>query len=210
MPKWISAAQGTDEWLKSRIGNLTASRMADAMAVTRTGESEKRRKLKLDIVAERLTGRATEVFVSDAMKWGMKYESEAREAYENATGNLVQICGLAMHDTIPHLGASPDGLIDEDCIWECKCPNTSTYLSYKLAGTVPEQYKPQMLLQMICTGRSKGVFTAYDPRLPEEYRLFVAEYVPEQIEIERVKTAAQQFLVEVQQVMDKLANKGEF
>lgn len=214
MPIWIDAPQGTDAWLLSRIGNLTASRMADALATTKTGESEKRRRLKLEIVAERLTGRATECYVNDAMKHGIAYEPEAREAYENASGNLVQICGLAMHDDIAHLGASPDGLIDDDGCLEIKCPSLTTYLQYKFDDAVVEQYKPQMLLQMLCTGpRSWCDFVAYHPFLPAPGNLFIKRYVPEQIELERVKVAAGQFLVEVQAMVDMylnntLINKG--
>ena len=196
-PRWIEAKQGSDAWLKSRIGNLTASRMADAMSVTKTGESEKRRRLKLEILAERLSGRATECYVNAAMQWGIEQEKFAREAYENSSGDIVQIVGLAMHDTIEHLGASCDGLIDEDSVWECKCPNTATFLTYKLENVMPPAYKPQLLLQMLVTGRKRGIFTAYDPRLPDNINLFVKEYVPEQSELDKTEEAAVKFLAEV-------------
>lgn len=208
MPRWIQAEQGSTEWLMSRVGNLTASRMADAMAVTKSGESEKRRRLKLEILAERLSGRATDCFVNDAMKHGMKYEAEARDRYEATSGQLVQLCGLAMHDTIAHLGASPDGLIGDDAIHEIKCPSLTTYLQYKLDDVVPTQYRPQMMLQMICTGRSYGVFTAYHPFLPEEINLFIKEYRPTQEELDATTAAAEKFLAEVNQMMEVITGKA--
>ena len=204
-PRWIEAPQGSDAWLKSRIGNLTASRMDAAMDVLKKGgESEKRRRLKLEIVAERLSGRATECYVNDAMKHGIKYEAEAREAYENASGNIVQLCGLAMHDTIEHLGASPDGLIDDDGIHEIKCPSLTTFLQYKLDGIVPTQYRPQMMLQMICTDRSYGVFTAYHPFLPPNINLFTMEFKPTAEELAACQAAAESFLAEVNVLMEQL------
>lgn len=210
MPTWITAPQGSDAWLKSRIGNLTASRMADAMDVLKTGkESEKRRRLKLEIVAERLTGRATEVYVNDAMKHGIKYEPEARAAYEDATGHLVATCGLAMHDTIPYLGASPDGLVGDDGLLEIKCPSLTTYLQYKIDGVVPDQYKPQMMLQMICTGRAWCDFVAYHPFLPYGINLFVVRYAPSEDDLAKVKSAAEQFLNEVEELQCNLLKYKE-
>ena len=48
------APQGSGAWLNARVGHLTASRMADAMAVLKSGKaSEARNKLMIELCAER-------------------------------------------------------------------------------------------------------------------------------------------------------------
>jgi putative phage-type endonuclease len=184
--------------------------MADALATTKNGESEKRRRLKLEIVAERLSGRAREVYVNDAMKHGIRYEPEARQKYEDVTGNLVELCGLAMHDTIPHLGASPDGLVGDDGCIEIKCPSLTTFLQYKLDGCVVEQYKPQMLLQLAVCQRKWCDFVAYHPYLPESMNMFIVRFEPSAEELQGVLEAAEKFNAEVEEIISKLSGKGEF
>lgn len=159
MPKWIDAPQGSVEWLKSRIGVLTASRMVDVLDVKKNGEeSEKRRKYKIALLAERMTDLAEENYVNGAMQWGIDHEAEARELYEEITGEFVQQCGLAMHNTIEYFGASPDGLIGYEGLIEIKCPTSSTHMAWLMAGVVPDQHKPQMLAQLACTGRKCGKY----------------------------------------------------
>ena len=77
------------------------------------------------------------------------------------------------HPTIANSGASPDGLIGEDGLIEIKCPNTSTHIETLLGGSIPAKYMIQMQWQMACTGRAWCDFVSFDPRMPEEMRLFV-------------------------------------
>ena len=56
--------QGTPEWFAARLGCVTASRVADAVAMTKSGPSERREKYLLQLVADRVTGQATQTFVT--------------------------------------------------------------------------------------------------------------------------------------------------
>src|SRR4030065_223354 len=95
-PIWYPYPQGSVAWLKERCGCLTASRMAEAMDFLKNGkESEKRRKLKIEILAERMTDMMVSRYVTDAMEWGIAQEPVARSRYEETTGNLVELCGFA-------------------------------------------------------------------------------------------------------------------
>lgn len=199
MPKWVTAEQGTDQWLLHRVGKLTGSRMADAMAFLKNGtEAEARRKLKLQILAERLTGRMTETYQTEAMKWGIEQEPNAKAHYEETTGELITNCGFALHDTLDGWGASPDGLLGKHGLLEIKCPATTTHLDYLTTGVVPEKYKPQMLCQLAVTERKWCQFMSYDPRLPEEWCSFVVRYEPSKEELAAVKGHAERFLSEVE------------
>ena len=54
--KVLDFPQGSAEWLASRAGKVTASRIADVMAKIKTGEAAARGDYKAQIVAEILTG----------------------------------------------------------------------------------------------------------------------------------------------------------
>jgi putative phage-type endonuclease len=193
---WSNFEQGTPEWLQSRCGLLTASRMKDAMLGPKGGASKGRQSLKLEILAERFTGTPIEFYANAAMRWGTENEPLARQAYMEYTGRQVQQVGLAISTEIPYFGASLDGLVEDGTI-EIKCPTSQVFLEWVLEGQVPEQHKPQMLAQMAVTGRKWGDFVAYDPRFPGEQDLFIRRFTPHPAEIEEVKKQARQFLSEV-------------
>jgi len=141
------------------------------------------------------------------MEWGILNEGEARTTFEARTGMIVQLCGIAMHDTIEWLAASPDGLIGYDTVWEAKCPQSETHAEYILAGGVAELYIPQLQLQCLVTGRSKAIFCSFDPRLPEPMDLFIREYVPTEEELKAAEDAAMLFLAETEEIFEKLSGQ---
>ena len=57
---------------------------------------------------------------TNAMKDGIESESSIIQTFEHETGNKVLKSGFFISDTHPFLGASPDGLVDEDKIVEVK------------------------------------------------------------------------------------------
>ena len=102
-------AQGTDDWQALRLGKVTASRIADLMARTRTGWGTSRTNYMAELVAERLTGVKSEGFSNAAIKWGLEMEPQARDAYVFfADADVTQI-GFVDHPRIAMTGASPDG-----------------------------------------------------------------------------------------------------
>lgn len=196
-------------WMASRCGDLTASRVASAMKFLANGkDSSERQALKIEILAERLTGDAVPHFVSPAMRWGLEQEPAAKAAYEIASGQMLMSCGYIHHPLIEYFGATPDALINRDCVAEFKCPNTTTHLSWILAGGVPAQHRPQILAQLACTGRTRAVFVSFDPRIKDERkRLYIAEWVPERAEIEAVEEHARKFLAEVEMMFQQLTER---
>jgi putative phage-type endonuclease len=195
-------------WLASRCGKLTASRMADAMDLTAKGlDSAKRKALKVELLAERLTGDTVPHFVNSFMQWGLEQEPAAKAAYELASGQMIVPCGFYDHPQIADFGATPDGLIPGGVI-EFKCPQTTTHIGWILAGGVPEQHRPQILAQLACTGRTRAVFVSFDPRIRDERkRLFIAEWAPAKEEIQAVEEAARKFLEEVEQMFQQLTER---
>ncbi|MEB3214554.1 MAG: YqaJ viral recombinase family protein [Leptolyngbyaceae bacterium] len=192
-------------WLSQRCGKLTASRMADALDVLKSGKpSAARTRLMHEILAERLMGDSVPHFVNDLMRWGLEQEPHAKDAFEVATGSLLVPCGFVDHPSIDNFGATPDALLDGDALVEFKCPQTVTHIAWKLARVVPEQHRPQILAQLACTGRTRAVFVSFDPRVPERQRLFMREWAPDRAEVEEVEEGARAFLAEVDAMWEAL------
>ena len=190
-------------WLRERAGKLTASRMRDAMAVKKDGKpTAERAKLMRELLAERLAGDSVRHFVNDAMQWGLDHEDDAKAVYEAETGNLILDVGFFNHPTIDNFGATPDGRIDDGLI-ETKCPNTTTHIGWIIDGVVPEEHKPQMIAQMLCTDTTCCDFVSYDPRMKKvEHRLFVVRFTPTQEERDKVEMEAVKFLRELDFAFD--------
>ena len=172
--------QRTEEWFAARCGKVTASRVADIIAKTKTGYSTSRENYLAQLVCERMTGKPAESYSNSAMQWGTDQEPFARAAYEAAKDVLVDELGFATHPTISMAGASPDGLVGLFGLVEIKAPHTATHIQTLLDGTVPTKYITQMQWQMACTQRQWCDFVSFDPRMDEGLQLFIkrVEYDP--------------------------------
>jgi hypothetical protein len=195
----ITETQGDAAWLRARCGRITASRMADVMAVLKRKSGDKgpgepaaaRINYCNELVTERLTGIANNRYVSKDMENGTFLEPIARAEYEQATGLTVDLVGFVghPHPDMQYTGASPDGLVNEGVSEpggiEIKCPRVTTHIRWMREGIVPDEYKPQIFWNMICTGSSWWDFVSYSDgaqrdwegkviggSLPEPLRLF--------------------------------------
>lgn len=189
--------QGSPEWHQLRLGKVTASRVADVVAKTKTGASASRTNYMAELIAERLAGEPADKFTNAAMQWGTDMEPQARAAYEFRTDAEVTQVGFVLHPSIDQAGCSPDGLIDEDGLIEIKCPNTATHLETLLGQAVPAKYETQMQFQMACTGRQWCDFVSYDPRMPESMRMFIKRVERDDKRIKELETEVAGFLLEI-------------
>jgi putative phage-type endonuclease len=198
--------QGTEEWFTIRIGKVTASRVADVIAKTKTGYSATRDNYMAQLVCERLTGQKSESFSNAAMQHGTDTEPLARAAYEAFQDILVDEVGFVPHPSIIMAGASPDGLVSDDGLLEIKCPNTATHIETLLSQSVPGKYNTQMQFQMACTGRQWCDFVSFDNRLPNELQLFVKRVPRDNDFIKQMEDEVVKFLneldIKIAQLMD--------
>lgn len=195
--------QGTEEWFNARLGRVTASRVQDIVARTKSGYSAGRDNYLAQIVCERLTGKAPDTFTNAAMAHGTETEPLARAAYEMARSVLVDEIGFVPHPTLM-AGASPDGLVGEDGLIEIKCPQTNTHIETLLSQKIPAKYLAQMTWQMICTKRKWCDFISFDPRLPQELQMFVQRYSLDIKYAEKLEHEVNLFLIEVDTVLTQL------
>ena len=153
--------QGSPEWFAARSGKFTGSNF-DKLFM---GKSTKGYNDLLNTVAfERLSGVVPESFETDWMARGKELEAEARKQYELETFRRVRTVGFVSEDE--WVGASPDGLIDEDGILEVKCPKHTTFMTYLLdPKKAYDEYMYQVQGEMMVTGRHWADLTIYYPGL---------------------------------------------
>lgn len=196
--------QGSEAWLQARLGKVTASRIGDLMAKTKTGYSTSRANYMAQLVTERLTGRVEQGFTNAAMQWGTEAEPRARQAYEERACCFVEQAGLIEHPTIPQAGASPDGLVDDDGLVEIKCPLTATHIETLLGAPIDRKYLLQMQWQMACTGRAWCDFVSFDDRLPPAMALHIRRVDRDNKLIAEIEDEVRQFLSELDSKISEL------
>jgi putative phage-type endonuclease len=165
--------QGTQEWLELRKGKVTASRVADILAKTKTGVSASRANYLMELAIQRVTGFIEESYTNAAMQWGKDNEGTARALYEAKADVFVDQVPFIDHPTVEGFGCSPDGLVGTDGLVEIKCPNSTTHWEYFKKNVPPQKYVIQMQAQMACTNTQWCDFVSYDPRMPERSQLLI-------------------------------------
>lgn len=190
--------QGTPEWLALRAGKVTASRVADILAKTKTGVSASRGNYLIQLAIERATGNIEPSYTNEAMQWGIDNEAQARVAYEVESGNFVDQVPFVDHSNIDGFGCSPDGLVCDRGLVEIKCPNSATHWSYIKANAPPNKYYIQMQAQMACTNTEWCDFVSFDPRMPDRSKLLIVRVDRDQNFIDEMENEVKQFLNEVQ------------
>ena len=196
--------QRSEDWFAIRLGKVTASRVADVIAKTKTGYSTSRENYIAQLVVERLTQTKAESYTNAAMQWGTDQEPFARAAYEAAQGVMVEEVGFVPHPTIEWAGASPDGLVGDDGLVEIKCPNTATMIEALLTGKVPTKYFTQMQFQIACTGTKFCDYVVFDPRMPAKAQLFVTRVNRDDAYIAEIEAEIVKFLAEVESQVQQL------
>ena len=196
--KFSDAGTLSPDDVVARIGKLTASRMKDAMSFLKSGQSSQARKDYMrDLVAERMTNVMVPHYVTGAMLHGIEQEPNAKAAYVALTGRKIRPAGFLDHPVIDLCGATPDGFVEGDGLIEVKCPTTGKFIDWITDGVVPDEHRPQMLLQLSVTRKEWVDFVAFDPRMPDGRQVFIRRFSPSATEIEEVEAHAVRFLTDV-------------
>lgn len=153
--------QRSPEWYEARKSRITGS---IAGAVLGLNPNKKPADVMRDMVRD-YHGAEREFTGNVATEWGQGNEQNAITSYEMFHGGTVNECGFFVHPEHDWLGASPDGLIGEDGVFEVKCPfgqrdkNPPEFKS--IAGI--EYYFAQVQVEMACTGRLWAHFYQWAP-----------------------------------------------
>lgn len=154
--------QGSDEWLKSRCGVITASNFNKLV----TTKGERAKGLTADtyintLIAEKDFPEPIKSFVSKDMEEGTRLESEGRTMAEIILNVDIKEVGLfCMNDY--DIGCSPDGLWADTGI-EIKAPRRSTHIGYLRKRKLPTTYFQQVQGTMMVMELEYYYFMSYRP-----------------------------------------------
>ena len=196
--------QRSDEWFAARLGKVTASRIGDVMAKTKSGYGAGRANYMAELICERLSGARQEGFTNAAMQWGTDTEPKARAWYSLIADADVSEVGLIDHPEIGMSAASPDGIVGDAGLVEIKCPNTATHIKTLTGEKIDGKYLLQMQWQMACTGRAWCDFVSYDPRLPDELQFWMRRVDRDDARIAEIEGEVRAFLAELDQTVADL------
>lgn len=153
--------QGSQEWLKARLGVISASNAHKVIAGEKTAT---RMSYLSELVAQIATREAVELS-APALSWGKDHEEQARATYEFETGKPVNELPFIFKDESMRVGISPDGFNDDNAL-EIKCPYTSkVFIDFVCLGDIKKEYMAQVQFSMWVTGRDSWDFAKFDPRM---------------------------------------------
>jgi hypothetical protein len=196
------ADPGSTAWIEQRLGKVTASRMADVVAKLKSGAPAKQRQnYQLELLAERLTGLATEHYVSREMLYGLEMEAAGVAAYEFQFDVATEPCGFIEHPRLPGSGATPDRrVIGDNGLLEIKVPKTTTFLGAFLSAVPDDAYLAQATWQMACAEAAWCDLVYFDPRMPIDLQLRHWRVERDESVIAKMETEVIQFLGELNEL----------
>lgn len=190
--------QGSDEWLAMRCGLITASEVRLFLTPTlKAANNDKTRAHAYELAFQRLTGFVEPQYVSDAMLRGQEDEIYARAAYAEHYAPVTE-CGFITRDFGGFtIGYSPDGVVGDDGLIECKSRAGKYQVQTIAADEVPEEYVLQLQTGLLVTGRKWIDFISYCGGLP----VFVKRVEPDAEVQDAILAAAEAFNTTVGNVM---------
>ena len=160
--------QGSDEWLAARRGLLTSSEMKliIAAATLKPAKNDKASAHLYELAAQRITGHVEPHFISDDMLRGRDDEIEARALYARHYAPVQEMGFVTRDDWGFTIGASPDGLVGDDGMIECKSRRQKFQVETIVSQAMPDDYLLQAQTALLVTGRKWCDFISYCGGLP--------------------------------------------
>ena len=194
--------QGSEEWHALRCGILTASEMKLIVTPTlKPASNDKERAHLFELLGQRITRHTEPRYISDDMLRGQDDEIEARIRYAEHYAPVTE-CGFVTNDDLGFvIGYSPDGLVDDDGLIECKSRRQKFQVETILADKVPEEYMLQIQTGFLVTNRKWLDFVSYCAGLP----MYVKRVFPDARYQEAIIAAAIGFEYRLQIAQEKYA-----
>lgn len=158
----LNSEQGTEEWMLSKLGVLSAS---NATAIIAKTDSATRATYMAELVAQVATGIFPEINAY-AMQWGKDNEDAARASYEFAAGVKMLQLSFVFKDNTFRVGCSADGLASDKKGVEIKCPfNSKNYVEFLCMDKIKPEWDKQINFSMWVMGLGMWDLVQYDPRM---------------------------------------------
>ena len=160
--------QGSDEWHDQRRGMVTASAVGQ-LITTKTlavANNDTSRGLTRLLTAERITGWTDPTYVSDDMLRGTEDEPRARDLYSEHFAPVKETGFMVRDDWLFSIGYSPDGLVGDDGLIECKSRRPKIHLAAILDDAVPAENMAQLQCALLVSGRKWIDYLSYCGGMP--------------------------------------------
>lgn len=193
--------QGSDEWLAQRVGKVT---MSHAKELLTGGKGKTRQSYILDLVAERLSGKPTERYLSMDMQRGTFFEAFAIAAFSAALEEIITKVGFVMHDD-ERIGCSPDGIIDENCGIEIKCPAPRQHIRNVLSDGMDDYYAQVQGNMWICE-REKWYVISFCPWV-EDFPFHIRQIYRDDTIIKAISDSSRRAADEVDELVNAPVNR---
>lgn len=156
--------QGSEEWLRCRLGLPTASEFATVLARGKNGAPSLTRDRYLrTLAAEIVTGEPGESFVTPAMERGKVMEAEAREFYAFVHDAEPELVGFIKNG---QTGCSPDALLGDNGLLEIKTKRGDILVEVLLRDQFPPEHLAQCQGALWIAEREWIDLACYWPGLP--------------------------------------------
>ncbi|NBW19115.1 MAG: YqaJ-like viral recombinase, partial [Caulobacteraceae bacterium] len=159
--------QGGEEWYAARCGLLTASEMKLILTPKlKIADNDKSRAHVWELLAQRISGYVEPSYVSDDMLRGREDENDAKITYTEHYAEVTDV-GFITNDKWGFtLGYSPDGLVGDTGLIECKSRRQKFQVETIASGVVPEEYMLQLQTALLVSERKWIDFVSYCAGLP--------------------------------------------
>lgn len=160
--------QGSDAWLAARCGLLTASEMSLIITAKtlKPAKNDKASAHLYELLAQRITNYVEPRYIGDDMLRGQVDEIDARALYAKHYAPVEEM-GFVINDEWGFtLGCSPDGLVGDDGMIECKSRRQKFQVETIASQAMPDDYSIQVQTALLVTGRKWCDFVSYCGGLP--------------------------------------------
>lgn len=160
--------QGSDEWLALRCGVLTASEIRLIMSPTtlKPARNDTSRAHLYELLAQRITQHVEPRYVSDDMLRGQADEIEARALYSRHFAPVTELGFITRDFGAFTIGYSPDGLVGDDGLIECKSRRQKYQTETLITGAVPSEHVLQCQTGLLVSGRQWLDYVSYCAGMP--------------------------------------------
>ena len=154
--------QGSDEWLQARCGILTASEMKLILTPTlKVTSNEKERTHLFELLSQRISQYVDPVFIGFNGDRGHQEEVLAKIKYIEHVAP-IQDMGFITNDKYGFtIGYSPDGLVGDDGLVECKSRVQKYQVQTIAELEVPEEHVFQLQTGLIVSERKWIDYISY-------------------------------------------------
>lgn len=168
--------QGSDEWLSARCGLLTASEMKLIITPTlKVADNDKTRAHVFELLFQRMTNYVEPHYIGDDMLRGVEEEFYARDTYSKHFAPVTEV-GFITNDKWGFtIGYSPDGLVGDNGLIECKSRRGKYQVQTIVENEVPAEFMLQLQTGLLVSERSWIDFVSYSGGLP----MFVKRVEPD-------------------------------